>query len=146
MRRPVPSAGGLYPLEFYLLVRNVIGLPKGIYHYDAVGDGLEILSDGPWEQQAEVAFPTWAFVKNAPVIFCIGADFARNQSKYGPRGYRYILFEAGHVAQNKCLAAAEMQLATLCMGGFNDRVLNGLVGLDGLTEAIVYTVALGQSG
>lgn len=143
LRRPVPSAGGLYPLEVYALVRNVAGLAKGIYHYEAVGDALELVFEGPWEDQAKEGFLTWSFVEHAPVIVCISAVFERTQSKYGPRGYRYILLEAGHVVQNMCLAATDLDLSSLCMGGYRDGVLNRLTSLDGLNEAIVYTVALG---
>lgn len=144
VRRPVPSAGALYPLEIYTLVRNVTGLPKGIYHYDPIGDDLEVLSKCSWEDQARIAFPTWSFAEDAPVVICLGAVFKRTQQKYGPRGYRYILLEAGHVAQNLCLGAEERDLSSLCLGGYRDSVLNRLIGLDGEEEAIVYTVALGQ--
>lgn len=143
LRRPVPSAGGLYPLEIYLLVRNVEGLAKGLYHYDAVGDALEVLREVSWEGEAERAFLTWSFMRHAPVVLCIGAVFARTQDKYGPRGYRYVLLEAGHVAQNLCLSAQEDGLSTLCVGGYRDGILNRLFSLDGQDEGIVYSVACG---
>ncbi|SFR52884.1 SagB-type dehydrogenase domain-containing protein [Yoonia tamlensis] len=144
LRRPVPSAGGLYPLEVYALVRNVDGLAKGIYHYDSKADDLALIKQGDWEDQARDAFLTWSFVAQAPVVLCLGAVFARTQRKYGPRGYRYVLIEAGHVAQNICLAAAERDLATLCLGGYADTVLNRLIGLDGQSEAIIYALGLGH--
>lgn len=145
LRRPVPSAGGLYPLELYLLVRAVTGLSPGIYHYDSVADDLAVLSGEHWDKAAEQAFLSWDHIKTAPAIICIGAVFDRTQSKYGARGYRYVLMEAGHVAQNMCLTGEERQAATLCLGGFHDTVLNGLIGLDGEEEAIVYAVAVGSS-
>lgn len=145
LRRPVPSAGGLFPLEVYLLVRNVEGLAPGLYHYDALGDGLELLSDAPWEDAAKQAFYTWEFIKHAPVVFCLGAVFERSQSKYGPRGYRYVLLEAGHTAQNLCLAATEMNLGSLCLGGYSDSALNRMLSLCGEEEAIVYTIAIGAA-
>ena len=145
LRRPVPSAGGLYPLEIYLLVRDVEGLAKGIYHYDVLGDDLELVADGPWEEAASAAFYTWEFINDAPVILCIGAVFERTQAKYGARGYRYVLLEAGHVTQNLCLAATERDLASLCLGGYGDAALNRMLSVDGLEEAVVYTVAIGVS-
>ncbi|MEL6841486.1 MAG: SagB/ThcOx family dehydrogenase [Pseudomonadota bacterium] len=143
LRRPTPSAGGLYPLEVYALVRNVTGLAPGIYHYDAIGDDLAVLSQHNWESEGAVAFLSWDCVASAPLILCLGAEFARTQTKYGARGYRFVLFEAGHVVQNLCLAAQEQGLGSLCMGGFYDDQLNRLIGLDGEAEAAIYAVAIG---
>jgi SagB-type dehydrogenase family enzyme len=71
--------------------------------------------------------------------------FRRTQKKYGPRGYRYILLEAGHCGQNFCLKAAELGLSTLCMGGFVDSGLNMMLGLQQKEEGVVYTVAAGYA-
>ena len=143
LRRTVPSAGGTYPLEIHALVARVQGLVPGIHHFDALGEALELTRPGPWQGEAAPVFYTWPYVAQAPVILCLGAVFARTQAKYGPRGYRYVLLEAGHVAQNLCLAAAELGLASLCMGGFRDGALNRLLGLDQPDEGIVYTIAIG---
>jgi SagB-type dehydrogenase family enzyme len=145
LRRSVPSAGGLYPLELYLLVGNVTGLAPGIYHLDAVGEALENLRPGNWQAEASGIFYTWPYVEFAPVILCYAADFARTQKKYGPRGYRYIHLEAGHAAQNLCLSATGQGLATLCMGGYRDGTLNRLLGLSPPREGVVYAVALGHA-
>ncbi|RJL16506.1 SagB/ThcOx family dehydrogenase [Paracoccus siganidrum] len=145
LRRSVPSAGGTYPLEIYALVARVQGLAPGIHHYDADGEAIEALRPGPWQQAAEDIFYTWPFVAQAPVILCLAAIFGRTQRKYGPRGYRYVLLEAGHVAQNLCLAAAELGLASLCMGGFRDARLNALIGLRPPEEGVVYTLAIGEA-
>src|SRR5699024_11540002 len=32
-RRPIPSGGALYPLDLFIIVNNVEGLKKGIYHF-----------------------------------------------------------------------------------------------------------------
>ena len=142
LRRSVPSAGGLYPLELYLLLRDVTGVIDGIHHFDVREPALELVRPGDWRAEAEDIFYTWPFIAEANMVLCIGAMFPRSQKKYGPRGYRYILLEAGHVAQNLCLAAAEAGLVTLCMGGFRDRALNHMLALDG-SEGIVYAVAAG---
>ena len=143
LRRSVPSAGGLYPLELYLLLRRVEGIEDGIYHYDARAHELALLRAGDWKDDAESVFYAWPFVTEANVIVCQAAMFQRIQKKYGPRGYRYALLEAGHVAQNLCLAATALQLGTLCMGGWRDGALNRLLGLSAPEEGVVYAVAFG---
>ena len=141
--RTVPSAGGLFPLEIYVLAREVESLPDGIYHYDPRRQALELFRQGTWFAELDDIMITAPFVREANLIFFLSAVFNRSQKKYGPRGYRYILFEAGHVAQNLCLVAAEFNLGSLCMGGFYDSRLNKFMEFDGLTEAVIYSVAAG---
>ena len=141
--RGVPSAGGLFPLELYVVVCDVEGLADGLYHYNVRQHALEPLrSEGVFEE-FNAALMTGPFVRHANVVVVMAAVFPRSQKKYGPRGYRYILLEAGHVAQTLCLLAAERGLGSLCMGGFHDTQLNRFLGLDGVNEAALYSVAVG---
>jgi SagB-type dehydrogenase family enzyme len=142
--RSVPSAGGLYPLELYLLLRDVEALADGLYHYNAVDHALEPLRE-EIERTALAEFLLAAhFLENANALVFISAVFDRTLHKYGARGYRYILLEAGHAAQNLCLLAAERDLATLCVGGFGDAALNRFLELDPRTEGVVYCIGVGH--
>ena len=143
--RTVPSAGGLFPLEVYVLAREVSGVTDGIHHYNLRAHSLELLREGRWFAELEQAMISAPFILNANLIFFLSAVFTRTQKKYGPRGYRYILLEAGHVAQNLCLVAAEQKLGSLCMGGYFDSQLNRFLGFDGIAEAVVYSVAVGYA-
>jgi SagB-type dehydrogenase family enzyme len=143
LRRSVPSAGGLFPLEVYLFTQRVQGLEDGLYHYDVRAHALELVRAGNLFADLEVVLYTYPFVRDANLIFALAAVFKRTQKKYGPRGYRYILLEAGHSAQNICLAAAEQGLSTLCMGGFVDSRLNRMLNLSSADEGVVYSVAVG---
>jgi SagB-type dehydrogenase family enzyme len=142
-RRSVPSAGGLFPLEVYLFVQRVSGLENGLYHYDVLGHSMQLISRGDFFCSLEPVFYTYPFFRDANLAICLAAVFPRTQKKYGPRGYRYIILEAGHSGQNICLQAAEMNLSTLCMGGFVDSRLNLMLGLKQKQEGVVYTVAVG---
>jgi SagB-type dehydrogenase family enzyme len=145
VRRSVPSAGGLFPLEIYGFVRRVTGIEAGLYHYDVLGHGLQLLRSGDLFAEIEPVFYTFPFAREANIVLCLGAVFKRTQKKYGPRGYRYILLEAGHSGQNICLRAAELGLAALCMGGFVDSRLNAMLQLDSRGEGVVYTIAAGYA-
>lgn len=142
--RTVPSAGALYPLELYLSLENVEGMPDGLHHYNVREHSLEQLKDKAAATEVHSALLTEPFIRHANLVFYLAAVFKRTQKKYGPRGYRYILLEAGHVAQNICLLATEQGLGSLCMGGFMDAKLNRLLGLSGDEEAVVYSVAVGH--
>jgi SagB-type dehydrogenase family enzyme len=140
--RSVPSAGGLYPLAVYLAVERIDGVAHGIYRFNPLG-ALE-----PIPSQATLATVRSHLLQpeacaGANAIVIITAEFARTLEKYGPRGYRYILLETGHVAQNICLAAVGFGLATLCLGGFSDVDLNADLALDGRSQAVLYCIAVG---
>ncbi len=73
----------------------------------------------------------------------VTAVFWRTRFKYGQRGYRFALLEAGHLIQNAVLAATQLDLPALPLGGFYDRRLDDVVGADGLDEASVHALVLG---
>jgi len=142
--RPVPSAGGLYPLELYVMTRQVTGAKDGIHHFEAATNTLRHLQPFPPHEKLVELFLSQYFLENANLLVMISAVFPRTLRKYGARGYRYILLEAGHVAQTICLLAAEQQLGSLCMGGFWDARLNTFLKFDGTTQAVVYCVGVGH--
>jgi SagB-type dehydrogenase family enzyme len=141
--RAVPSAGGLYPIELYVRTRGVDGLPDAMYHYDVRGHSLEPRTPAVNVDSLEPAMPTACYLKDANAVIFLAGVFARSMTKYGARGYRFVLMEAGHVAQNLCLLAAEAGLASFCVGGFRDAALNNKLGFDGQQAGVVYTIGLG---
>lgn len=142
-RRPAPSAGALFPLEIYAALNYSTTPPPGLYHYAAGDHALAQLgTEEPAKLLAE-SFLEGADISTAPVIVVIAAAFGRTTAKYGDRGYRYILLEAGHVAQNIALAAVSLGLATFPIGGFYDDKINAWLGLDGVNEAVCYMIGIG---
>jgi SagB-type dehydrogenase family enzyme len=141
-RRPVPSGGALYPLELYVLSFAVTGLERGVYHYDPFRARLALLDDAGLAAARE-AFVDAALLETASAVLVATAMFWRSRCKYGPRGYRFALLEAGHLVQNALLAATALDLPALPVGGFYDRRLDALVGADSLDEAALYAVVLG---
>lgn len=144
VRRLAPSAGGLFPLEVYPVVLDVEGIPRGVYHYDVRHHELERL---PHSADLDV-LPGAVFVdgllEGAGAVFVISAVFGRSKIKYGERGYRFVLLEAGHVAQNLILGATGLGLGSCPIGGFVDDHVNELIDVDGLDEAALYMVVVGS--
>jgi SagB-type dehydrogenase family enzyme len=143
--RPVPSGGGLYPLELYLVVRAVDGLVPGVYHYVAAAHALERLRDVALpERFVTYLFMNQAYFAEAALVAVLTAMPERSLWRYGERGYRYLLLEAGHVGQNLNLAAAALGLGTCNAGGFFDDELAGLLRADVEREVPLYAVAVGH--
>ena len=141
--RVAPSAGALYPLELYVYPTAVDGLDRGLYHLHAIDRELRLLADTtPGEIASVLVQPELATVASA-IVF-ITAVFERSTFKYGERGYRFVLLEAGHVAQNMNLAAAALGKATVNIGGFFDAEVDRLLGIDGIEHGTIYVLAVGQ--
>jgi SagB-type dehydrogenase family enzyme len=141
-RRAVPSGGALYPLELYEIVFDVAGIDAGLYHYDPYRHRLARLA-APERTDLAAALSDPSAIEHAAVAVVLTAVFWRSRFKYGQRGYRFCLLEAGHVAQNLVLAAASLDLPALPLGGFYDRRLDALLGVDGVNESSLYVIAIG---
>jgi SagB-type dehydrogenase family enzyme len=141
-RRPVPSAGALYPLELYVAALAVEGVPPALYHYHPFAHRLEALAAVSRAQLA-AAFVAPELAAHAAAVVVVTGMFWRSRVKYGLRGYRFALLEAGHVMQNLVLAASAAGVPALPVGGFYDRRLDDVVGCDGLDEASLYALVLG---
>lgn len=145
--RTAPSGGGLYPLELYLSTKHVEGMRAGLYHYSPARHHLRRLRRGDLSQEMAGVFVEFQrhLALDASVVVMITALFERSTFKYGARGYRFVLIEAGHVAQNMNLAAVGMGLGCMNIGGFYDRAADELLGLDGLSHSTIYLLALGRA-
>ena len=143
--RPVPSGGVLSPLELYVLASRVDGLESGVYHYVPLGHRLEEVRGHqlPSHLTSEM-FLGQPYLVPAAATVVITAVVERSMWKYGDRGYRYILLEAGHVAQNVNLCAAALGMASLNLGGFFDEDVMALLKIDQDREIVLYGVALGN--
>jgi SagB-type dehydrogenase family enzyme len=141
-RRPVPSGGALYPLELYPIAAAVNGVTRGVYHFDPFRTRLNRIAPLNWNAVRD-ALAAPELLERTAALLVVTAMFSRTRFKYGTRGYRFALLEAGHLVQNALLAATDLGLPALPIGGFFDRRLDAVVGADGLEEASVYAVALG---
>ncbi|MEM4986244.1 SagB/ThcOx family dehydrogenase [Collimonas sp. H4R21] len=139
-----PSGGGRNPYEAFVYVRRVNGLVPGVYHYSAKDHSLGLVQDREQPSVgAVVAGQGW--FEHAAVLVVLVANFDRTMWKYPhPTGYRVVLLEAGHIAQNMLLAATARGLACTPTCAIDDRVAVKLTGCDRLTQSHVYTVALGN--
>ncbi|HEY0739203.1 MAG TPA: SagB/ThcOx family dehydrogenase [Herpetosiphonaceae bacterium] len=144
MERPVASGGGLYPLELYLFVQRVDQIAPGVYHYAPQPHALEQLSATPVPSPLlGDLFMGQPYVGDAAVVLVLTTIVERSLWKYTDRGYRYILFEAGHVAQTVNLVAGGLGLGALNLGGFFDANMAALLGLDLEDEVPLYGLAVG---
>ena len=143
--RAFPSAGALYPTETYVGVRAVEGLVGGIYHYQPKEHSLARIREGDFSGALMRAAMDQEMVGSAGAVIVLTSLFDRLRWKYHDRSYRYALIEAGHIGQNVYLAAEALGLGCCAVGAFFDDQLNELVGVDGVDEAAVFMLVVGNS-
>ena len=137
-----PSAGSRHPIETYAVILNVREIPAGIYRYapdrheldvigNAAADVCKLLPQQPWFAEASV------------VVF-FTAVFERTLWKYEyARAYRAVLLEAGHVCQTFLLTATSLGLAPFSTMAVDDAAVEALLGVDGVSEAVLYAAGAG---
>ncbi len=143
--KTVPSAGALHPLNVYFMLPSRIGsLSRGVYHYRGNVHAAELLSDKP-VSKAELlnAFAGQEMVTQVPLIVVWSFNPHDPVRKYGVRGYRYGLIEAGHSAQNLALMAESNSLGSCQITGMDDEKVAELFHVRD-EEYVVYASVVGQ--
>jgi SagB-type dehydrogenase family enzyme len=139
-----PSGGARHPIEAYLVALKVKGLKKGIYHYQAKDN---VLTKIPGKVSARIASAYCAdqpYFGEAAALFIMTAVFARTMWKYGRgRAYRVVLLETGHLAQTFCLTATRLGLAPFTTAALKDSVIEKDLGIDGISESVMYVTGVG---
>jgi SagB-type dehydrogenase family enzyme len=143
LTRPCPSGGALYPYEIYPIVLNVSGIQAGVYHYSPIDHRIELLKPGQFTNQVIELFIKQPHIANSSVCIVLSAVLKRTTWKYGARGYRHILLEAGHLTQNMCLVSTAEGLGTLTLGSFDDNSLAHFIGFDPAYEPPIYGLIIG---
>ena len=141
--RTAPSAGALYPLEILVAAGQVEGLPDGVFRYQPSKHTLEPVGPGDRRAQLSAAALSQTWIRDSAAVLTITATPRRTTWKYGERGLRYVYMEAGHVAQNICLQAASLDLATTPVGAFRDDEVHRVLEMSPGTEPI-YLLPIGR--
>ncbi len=126
-RRTAPSAGALYPLEIYLIVGEVEGIPKGIYKYSPTNHSIKISQEG--DKRQKLLTCCQPFVRKAPAIIVITGVYERTAAKYGNRAEQYVYIEAGAAGQNIYLQCEALGIGTTFVGAFIDSRLRSILAL-----------------
>lgn len=141
-RRPTPSGGALYPIDLYVVAERVQSLAKGMYHYDPYRTGLTLARDIDFQALCQATFHP-ELARGCAAIIVLGATFWRSRFKYGQRGLRFCLMDAGHLMQSLLLLGTAYSLAVRPIGGFLDDEAASEMDFDGVNESPLYLMLVG---
>lgn len=131
--RSYASAGGIYPLEVYLVAGDVEGLEAGLYQYSWRDNTVKLIQKGDLRNSLARAAYGQRMITQAPITIVLTAIYEKTTSRYGQRGRDlYVPMDAGHVGQNVHLQAESLGLGTVMVGAFTpgevSKVLKGVKG------------------
>jgi putative peptide maturation dehydrogenase len=149
LKKTSPSGGALHPTECYLVVRNVDGLARGLYHYRPVDHALQplpldealVLANAGRHTDAQgmdaLDFLAWIAVggqqwfAEAHALCVLAPRFHRNFWKYRnhPKAYRVCILDIGHLSQTLLLSATEQGLGSYVTAAINEADLERAFGL-----------------
>lgn len=143
--RFVPSAGGLYPLEIYVLLFSS-HIDSGLYHYNVKNNGLSLIKKENYLKKIGTMVHTEPYVnvKNSCGVIFVTSVIERQMIKYGERSYRFMLQEVGHVSQMISLNCERIGLGSCITGGYLDDEINKLIGIDGVFENVQNIIFIGK--
>ncbi|MEU3701731.1 SagB/ThcOx family dehydrogenase [Streptomyces anulatus] len=121
-RRPYPSAGGCYAVSMHVVVQDVEALTPGVYTWDSSAGALAFRKSAGAADGGVAKVLRTTVIRPAEVqaVLLLTADMEVYGARYGERGYRYALLEAGHMGQNLTLALHLLDVANCPVGGFHD--------------------------
>lgn len=144
--RSAPSAGALYPVGVVVAAPRVDGLEADVYEYDSPRHVLVRRGDDRMLARIMSSFVAPDDVittSEAAVVFLLVARPWRSSRKYGPRGLRNVLLEAGAMGEHLNLAATALGLGSVDCSSVYDDDIHEALGIDGVSEALVHCVVMG---
>ena len=98
--RAAPATGALYPIEIYVVCRDLEGLKAGVYHFSPGDFSLARLRSGDWTPALSSYAGSRADVSAAPASIILTSIAWRNSWKYQARSYRHWFWDGGVIAAN----------------------------------------------
>ena len=143
--RTAPSAGGMYPIDLYVVALNIQNLQKGLYQYYPYHNSLKpvenSLSDSKIRNFAEFGEIE---LSKANFILLYVYNFYVNSLKYGDSAVAYTLIEAGEISQNLQLAANCIGYGACDIGGYNKVYIEKSLSLDGVSQHVIHLTIVGK--
>lgn len=117
-RGATPSVGGYQSLELYLAVWEEDWLPEGVFHYNRASHQLAHVVTSAKRQSWKELAPSLGDIRGGGLLWIIVGDTTRISHRFGPRGERLLLLEAGHLMQNLCLMSQSLGVTTVPLTQF----------------------------
>ena len=146
----LPSGGGIYPLDLFVLNINTNGIPAGIYFYNYRDCHLQTIKEFEISELETILKKAFGFRSDidflsASAVLLIGSMCNKTTYKYGDRGLRFVFLEAGTLLQSIYLTSSALGIAACANGGYLDDYLCNLVNYRLSSHSILSTIVIGKN-
>ncbi|HEX3869734.1 MAG TPA: condensation domain-containing protein, partial [Pirellulales bacterium] len=144
-KRRYASAGGLYPVRLYLLVKpdSVEGLDSGAYVYDPFDHALVRVGETGFDASAFDS-SNLAIAKGAALAIVFVSHLPAILPLYGEWGKAACLIEAGALAHALAEHGLAQGIGSCVVGGADDVALRSALGLaDATTDSLLHVLLAG---
>ena len=101
-----------------MLAVRVRGVAPGLYHFSPRTGRLHLVRRGATREQLVAYLSDQWWYQDAAALVLMTAVLPRVRWRYpGPRVYRSVLLDAGHICQTFCLVATWLKLAPFLYAG-----------------------------
>ena len=134
-KRATPSARAVYPLQVWLVARDVTGLAPGVYRYLPKEHALQGEPAGLRDSVVTAARGQASIVQAAAIV-AVAGDSVLAAAKFRGFAERWLGMEAGFVVQDVYLECTALGLGTVMVGGFDDFAARRALGLPAGWQAL----------
>ncbi len=138
--RVVPSAGGIYGINILVFAQNIECIPKGVYFYNKQVNTLSLVREGdiPFENLFSTKHIDY---QSSSCVISYVCDLSNYMWRYGKRGYRFVLIEAGHCAQSLLVEAKKQDVFCVPVGAHIEREIMDFINCE---TSVLYSVVCGK--
>jgi SagB-type dehydrogenase family enzyme len=141
--RGTASGGGLYPVVTYLLLRDRLGSPPGVYQYDDAHHTLTRVRLGSFESYIARAI-NLQDSDSSDLLVILTVRFWKSLFKYHNFSYQVATQDIGACIGSMEQVAYALGWSATTIYWFRDRLIGSLLGLDDNREAPLAILAVGK--
>jgi SagB-type dehydrogenase family enzyme len=127
--RPFADAEATLPVEVYVAAFGIKDIEPGLYHFSPREFSLRRLREGVSTLlQIKKGRPDLEFLKTLPAVIFVAGSYWPAVYRFGRRGYRTMLLDAGQMVQNLVIAGAGLGVQTITRLRLSDSNMRELIG------------------
>lgn len=141
-RKNYSSAGGLYPVEVFLYLKNIAEITEGFYAFDCLNQKLNLICKvklTPKEITDIIAIEEGL---NFNIILFYIYNFTVNKFKYGRASARFGLIETGIIMHHLDIVSSFLELSGQHIGAFDQNKIKKYLNLTNFLDLYITNASI----